>query len=291
MQASLTLPPEANLTAGDNPVYIGNMSIGESITINWTIVFTTSGVFTLDVNASGFNENTGEPVEKHGTAQVTARKIKILSPVNATYSANTVLLTFFVVEPVSSIGYNLNGQANMTTVGNTTLTELPDGTHYLNLYGNYTPGEIESDRVYFTIDTTHPNITDVSQSPLKGNVLPDDIVKVSSTVTDNLRVKQVTLNYTDGNGTWIVTGMEKLEENIWNATISPFPYRTNITYTILAMDYANNTITTEELGYELVYQVIPEIPTSTLMTLLLLVTTIAAILLRKIKPSTSIHRQ
>jgi len=291
MQALLTLPPEANLTAGDNPVYIGNMSIGESITINWTIVFAASGVFMLDVNASGFKENTGEPVEKHGTAQVTARKIKILSPVNATYSTNTIPLTFFVVKPVSSMGYNLNGQANIPIDGNKTLIGLPDGTHYLNLYGNYTLGEIESDRVCFTIDTTHPSITNVSQYPLKENVLPDDIVKVNSTVTDNLRVKQVTLNYTDGNGTWIMTVMEKLEGNVWNATISPFPYSTNITYTILAIDYANNTITTEELGYELVYQVIPEIPTSTFTTILLLVTTIAAILLRKIRAFASIHRQ
>ena len=91
--------------------------------------------------------------------------------------------------------------------------------------------------------------------------------------------------------TWIMTMMEKLEGNVWNVTISPFPYSTNITYTISAMDYANNTVATEELGYELVYQVIPEIPTSTLTTLLLLEEAIAAFLLRRIKSSAVIHRQ
>lgn len=291
MQASLTLPPEANLTAGDNPVHIGNMSIGESITINWTIVFAASGVFMLDVNASGYREDTGIPVEKHGTAQVTTRKIKILSPVNATYSTNTVPLTFFVVTPVSSMDYNLNGQANITIDGNKTLIELPDGTHYLNLYGNYTPGEIESDRVYFTIDTTHPNITYVSQYPLKENVLPDDIVKVNATVTDNLRVKQVTLNFTTGNGTWISVEMENLENNIWNATIQSFPIDTNITYTIVASDYANNTITTEELGYELEYIIVPEIPTLILFASLLLATTTIAFFFRKNETFTNLYRR
>ena len=291
MQASLTLPPEANLTSGDNPVYIGNMSIGESTSVNWTIVFTASGEFMLDVNASGYNEDPGDVVEEHGTAQVTARRMKLLSPTNKTYSTNTVPLTFFVVDPIYWANYSLDGQANKTIVKNTTLPGLLDGPHYLSFYTNHTLGVIESDRVCFTVDTVYPNITDVSQYPLKWNVLPDDIVKVNSSVTDNLRVKQVTLNYTTGNGTWISVEMENLEDNIWNATIQSFPVDTNITYTIVASDYANNTITTEELGYELEYIIVPEIPTLTLFAGLLLATTALALFFRKNKTFNNHYRR
>jgi len=291
MQASLTLPPEANLTLGDNPVNIGNMSIGDSTSVNWTIVFTASGEFILDVNASGYREDTSTPVEEHGTAQVTARRMKLLSPTNKTYSTNAVLLNFYIADPISWANYSLNGEANKTIVGNTTLSGLPDGIHCLSLYTNHTRGVIESDRVCFTVDTIYPNITDVSQYPLKWNVLPDKIVKVNSSVTDNLRVKQMTLNYTTGNGTWISVEMEPLENNIWNATIQSFPIDTNITYTIVASDYANNTITTEELGYELEYIIIPEIPVLTLFASLLLASTAIILFFRKNKMFPNLDRR
>lgn len=71
MRASLTLPSQANLVSGENPVYIGDMNVGESTTVNWTLTFTASGVFTLDVNASGYKVTTGEYTEIHGSANVT----------------------------------------------------------------------------------------------------------------------------------------------------------------------------------------------------------------------------
>ncbi len=71
MLASLTIPPEADLISDDNPVYIGNMNRGESRIVNWTLIFTASGVFSLDVNASGYRQDTNAYVEKHGYATVT----------------------------------------------------------------------------------------------------------------------------------------------------------------------------------------------------------------------------
>lgn len=71
MQASLTFPPQGDLISGDNPIYIGNVNRGESRTVNWTLTFTASGVFNVDVNASGYRQDTGEYVEKHGYATVT----------------------------------------------------------------------------------------------------------------------------------------------------------------------------------------------------------------------------
>jgi hypothetical protein len=140
-------------------------------------------------------------------------------------------------------------------------------------------------KVYvFGPDTTPPNITDVSQFPFKNNVLPEDEVEVNATVTDDLSgVKQVTLNYTNGNGTWINVDMTNLEGNVWNATIPKFPYCTNVTYAIIAEDNANNTITTEETGYEYQYHVIPEFPSFIILPLFMLYTLIAVTLAKKIR--------
>jgi len=134
-------------------------------------------------------------------------------------------------------------------------------------------------------DTTPPDITDVSQYPIAGNVHPEDNVKVNATVTDDLSgVKNVTLNYTNGNGTWIILEMLNLEGNIWNATIPKFPYDTNITYIISAEDNACNTISTESMGYTYQYSIITEFP-SFLILPIFMITTLLVIIIRKRKDS------
>jgi len=157
MQASLTFPRNATLISGDNPVYIGNVNRGESRTVNWTLVFIACGVFNLDVNASGYRKDTGGYVENHGYATVTVVDtappiILILSPQNTTYPTSDVLLNFTVNETTDWMGYCLDGQANVTVTGNTTLTDLPDGTHLLKVYVNDTCGNMGLDEICFTVD-------------------------------------------------------------------------------------------------------------------------------------------
>lgn len=166
----MTFPPEADLFSGGNSVYIGNVNRGESRTVNWTLVFTTCGVFNLDVNASGYRVDTGEYVEKHGYATVmvidtTPPTISILSPQNTTYSTTDVPLTFTVNETTNWIGYSLDGQANVTITGNTTLTVLSNGPHHLKVYANDTYGNIGSDYTYFTVDHQETNIGGLGECP------------------------------------------------------------------------------------------------------------------------------
>ena len=212
--------------------------------------------------------------------------IYIQSPENKTYPIKDVPLTFTMNESTSWIGYSLNAQPNVTIAGNTTLTSLPDGPHYVVVYANDTIGNMGvSGTVYFTLDTVPPNITDVSRIP-EDAVLPDDKVKVNATVTDTLSgVKQVTLNYTytNNSGTWTsIVNMTNLEGNIWNATIPAFPYGTYVNYTVIAEDNVGNTITTEEvLGYQYQYQVVPEFPSFIILPLFMIATILTLIVYKR----------
>ena len=129
-------------------------------------------------------------------------------------------------------------------------------------------------------DTTPPNITYVSQYPPEEHVLQEYEVRVNATVTDDLSgVKQVTLNYTNGNGTWVTVDMTILEGSIWRATIPNFPYCTTVTYSIIAEDNFGNIITIEDVGYE--YHVVPEFPSTIILFLGMVFTTLAVIIGKK----------
>jgi parallel beta-helix repeat protein len=221
--------------------------------------------------------------------ETTPPTMTILSPENKTYAVNaSIPLTFTVDEFANWTGYSLNGQANVTITGNTTLPMLSDGWHHVTVYANDTFGNMGSATVYFTIDTIKPDITNVAQDP-PTNILPHTAVKINATVTDvTSGIKQVTLNYTTGDGTWITVEMTNLDEDIWNATIPAFPYGTNVTYVIIAEDNAGNTITTEQIyGYKYEYPVVPEFPLATVLFALMMTTLLAATVFKR---KTSWHR-
>jgi len=153
---------------------------------------------------------------------------------------------------------------------------------------NLPSGTLKGRVVAAAVDTTPPNIINISQAPPQNNVSPQDIVNVNATVADNISgVKEVTLNYTGGNGTWTDIAMSNLGDDIWSASIPAFPYATNVTYIIIAQDYADHTITTLEMGFEYQYQVIPEFPTMTIALLLFLISTLLAVAFHKRKQSQS----
>jgi len=131
-------------------------------------------------------------------------------------------------------------------------------------------------------DTTPPTVTSVTQTPGQGNVLPQDIVAVNATVTDDATgVKEVALNFTTGNGTWITTAMSNLGGNEWSASIPSFPLGTNVTYIIMAEDNAGNLVSTMGTTYESNYLVIPEFPILTILLPSCAISSVLAIVLRK----------
>jgi parallel beta-helix repeat protein len=217
--------------------------------------------------------------------ETTPPAIAILSPENKTYTVNaSIPLTFTVDEFATWMGYSLDGQANVTITGNTTLPTLPDGWHYVTVYANDTFGNMGFATVYFTVDTTKPNITDVKQDPLT-DISPGVVVKINATVTDTTSgIKRVVLNYTLADGPSTTVEMTNLEGDIWNATIPGFPYGANVTYLIVAEDNAGNTITTEQIyGYKYEYSVVPEFPLPTILFAFTLITLLLAVAFRRRK--------
>lgn len=83
--------------------------------------------------------------------------ISNLSLENKTYNQNDLSLNFTMDESTSWVGYCLDGKANRTVSGNTTLTGLSDGPHSVVVYANDTAGNIgASETVFFSIDTSEP---------------------------------------------------------------------------------------------------------------------------------------
>jgi len=78
--------------------------------------------------------------------------ILILSPETKVYNTSDVSLNFTVDEPVSQITYNLDGQNNVTVLGNTTLTDLSEGEHNVTVYAIDSGGKVgTSETITFTI--------------------------------------------------------------------------------------------------------------------------------------------
>ena len=84
-------------------------------------------------------------------------EVSILSLKNETYAKPEFHLNFTVNEPVSWIGYSLDGQENVTITGNTTLSGLSSGLHSIIVYANDTVGNVVgSEAVTFIITEPFP---------------------------------------------------------------------------------------------------------------------------------------
>ena len=75
-----------------------------------------------------------------------------LSVENKTYPPADIPLNFTVSEVASQISYSIDKQANKTISGNTTLTDLAEGSHSITVYANDAAGNIgASETVTFTV--------------------------------------------------------------------------------------------------------------------------------------------
>src|SRR5208337_2623103 len=183
---------------------LGNVTIAG----NTTLVNLSDGSHAITVYANDTVGNMGRSTSVTFAVVTTPPTIVVLSPENQTYAVNHVLLNFTVSEQTSWEGYSLDGSVNVTTIGNQTLNNIPDGFHSIIVYCNDTAGNMGfSKTVFFTVDTTPPNITQILQNP-ENEVVPNEPVAISVVVIDNTSgVKSVNLNYTYANGSATVAKM------------------------------------------------------------------------------------
>jgi nitrous oxidase accessory protein NosD len=82
--------------------------------------------------------------------------IKVLSPENKTYDANSIPLNFTVNEAALQIAYSLDGEENVTISGNTAVTGLANGDHNITVYAKDEAGNVGSETTYFSVDVPFP---------------------------------------------------------------------------------------------------------------------------------------
>jgi hypothetical protein len=82
-------------------------------------------------------------------------------PLNQTYDSSDISLTFSVSEATSAISYSLDGQKNVTVVGNVTIPALMDGPHTLTVFATDLMGNSGSATVHFRV-AIFPTITVVA---------------------------------------------------------------------------------------------------------------------------------
>jgi hypothetical protein len=92
-------------------------------------------------------------------------KLSILSLENKTYSAADVPLDFVSSEPISQSIYSLDGQANVTVAGNSTLTGIAIGDHNLRVYAEDEAGNMgASETIWFSVSESFPTVPIVAAS-------------------------------------------------------------------------------------------------------------------------------
>jgi len=78
--------------------------------------------------------------------------VEVVSPLNQRYNQSSTNLEFVVDRPVSQMYYCVDGGANVTIVGNTTLSGLLDGTHSVTVFAEDMLGNVGvSETIVFSV--------------------------------------------------------------------------------------------------------------------------------------------
>jgi hypothetical protein len=167
-----TVPPELRVLSPENKTYTSNdvqLVLTVNRPTNW-IGYSLDG--RANVTVTGDTELSGLAEGAHGlvvyvndtfgnlvsadtvyfSVDTVPPNIVILLPENTSYGEKDIQSVFTVDEPVSWIGYSLDGQDNVTVMGNVTLAVLPEGSHSLTFYATDLVGNTgNSKTVCFTI--------------------------------------------------------------------------------------------------------------------------------------------
>ena len=145
-----------------NETYLGHEFLfGNTVVFSCNLTGIPEGARRLVVHAT---ESVADPdlptisnVDYQGSLSVsftinTPPNISILSPEAKAYKTSAVALNFTVNELASRIAYSLDGEANVTILGNVTLTGLSNGAHNIIVYAWDNAGNIgSSETIHFSV--------------------------------------------------------------------------------------------------------------------------------------------
>ena len=140
---------------------------GRNVTISGnTTVILPDGQHNMTVYAADANYNNGASnivFFSNFAVDTVPINVTVTSIQNTTYTSKDIPLSFTVGKEVSWTAYSLDGQANLTSPQNTTLTGLSPGTHTLTVYAKDSIGLIEaSDTIKFAVtDGTVPEFPNI----------------------------------------------------------------------------------------------------------------------------------
>lgn len=171
-----TVPPKLQITSPENKTYSQvNLTYSINKAVDWAgysidnqaNVTTTKGTKLLGLSqgehsiilyANDSLGNMGSSSAVYFSVDSIAPTIVIMIPQNQSYGSTDMQLTFTVNKAVSKLSYNLDGEGDITIIGNVTLPALSDGSHRLAVYATDLIGNSGSAVVYFNI-TSFPFIT------------------------------------------------------------------------------------------------------------------------------------
>ncbi|HJX50339.1 hypothetical protein A3K73_05605 [Candidatus Pacearchaeota archaeon RBG_13_36_9] len=142
-----------------------NLSVGERAGVQFCINVTTA----RNRNANIYWENSTRsfvviPLQYFDAS---SPNLNITYPLNATYNISVSSLNYTVSDAnLQACWYNLNGTINITITCGTNLTGLTstEGSNIWRVYANDTAGNINSGNVFFTVDTTPPQWSNIQQN-------------------------------------------------------------------------------------------------------------------------------
>jgi N-acetylneuraminic acid mutarotase len=171
-----TAPPIIQITSPENETY-------NKVTLNFTVnrdtewmgysldnqanvtlmgktelLILSQGAHNIILYGNDSSGNMGSSNRVFFSVDTIAPDIVIMLPQNQSYGSTDIQLTFEVNKTVTWLAYSLDGQQNVTIIGNVTLPALSNGSHRLIVYATDEVGNTGSKTVYFNI-APFPTIT------------------------------------------------------------------------------------------------------------------------------------
>ena len=186
---STFVPIEAEITDADGKTTTGTSIFSYYLITGWAALpEIPEGAHNITVYAkyqlSGSYQNVGLDnstvyfTVNDGTPPV----ISDLSLENKTYSQTDLPINFTTDQSTSWMGYSLDGKANITIVGNTTLTALTNGPHRFTVFANDTAGNMgASETINFNIS---PPPSPSPSASTSSSISPDQSSTASSSASE-----------------------------------------------------------------------------------------------------------